>query len=110
MKGAIESVRSFEEFEGKYQRLSDAQQRQVWEAASFEIQQNYQRWLEALLAVPQAVWEARKVLVQVCTLPETNLIRQQYDREILNSACKLIHPDTRKRLKRLLEESKRLQP
>lgn len=107
---AIDSVISFEAFKEKYERLSDAHQRQVWSVASPEIQQNYQRWLDAFIAVPQAVWEARKKLVRVVTLPEMNRIRQEVDREILSSAHQLIHPSSRKLLKRLLEESKRVQP
>lgn len=107
---AINSVISFEEFKEKFEQLSDAQQRQVWSAASLEIQQNYQRWLEAFIAVPQVVWDARKALLRVVTLPEMNEIRQQVDREILSAAYKLIHPNSRKRLKQLVEESKQVQP
>lgn len=107
---AIDSVRSFEEFREKYERLSDSQQRQVWNAANPEARKNYQQWLDAFLAVPQAVWDARKALIRVVTLPEMNQIRQQIERNHLTLAYKLIHPDNQKLLKRLLEESKRVQP
>jgi len=107
---AINSMPSFEEFKEKYERLSNSQQRQVWSAANSETQQNYQRWLDAFLAVPQAVWDVRKALIRVVTLPEMNAIRQQFDSDLLNAACKLIHSSNRKFLKQLLKESKRVQP
>lgn len=107
---AINSMPLFEEFKEKYERLPEVQQRQVWRAASDKVQQNYQRWLNAFVEVPQAVWDARKALIQSVTLPEMNQVRQQFDSEILNLAYKLIHPSSQKRLKQLLKESKQVQP
>jgi hypothetical protein len=107
---AISSVSTFEEFKDRYDQLSDAQQRQIWGAASPEARQTYQHWQEAFLAIPQSVWEARKALLGVVTVSDMNEIRQQFDRDVLSTALKLIHESAQKSLKRLLKVSKQEQP
>jgi|GEM_PF-1225709 len=107
---AIKSVSTFEEFKINYERLTDGQQRQVWSDARPEVQQNYQHWQDAFLAVPESVWTARKALLGVVNFGEMNAVRREHDREVLSLALKLIHPSSHKHLKRLLEEAKKVQP
>ncbi len=107
---AISSVGTFEEFQDKYDRLTNAQQRQVWSAARPEAQQIYQRWQDAFLAVSPIIWEARKALLSTVTVTEINQIRQQFDQDVLTAAFKLIHPSSQRLLKRILEAAKRVQP
>lgn len=106
----IDSIVAFEDFKIRYDQLPDAQQCQIWGAASPEARQTYQHWQEAFLAVPRLVWEVRKALLGVVTVAEMNEIRRQFDRDVLSLAFKLIHPSSQKSLKRLLKLSKQEQP
>jgi P4 family phage/plasmid primase-like protien len=104
----IKSVLTFERFKLKFQQLTDAQQRQVWEVASPELKQKYGHWLNEFVAIPQTVWEARKALLRVINAREVKQLQAQFDRDTLNQAYKLIHPSTRKELKSLINEAKNL--
>ncbi|MBD1868886.1 hypothetical protein H6F95_16600 [Cyanobacteria bacterium FACHB-471] len=44
------------------------------------------------LVVPENVWEARAALLQVFSSGEIKDVQQQFDRDTLNQAYKLIHP------------------
>lgn len=105
---AIKSIRTFERFNISYERLPDAQQRQIWEAASPELHQKYQDWLNEFLLVPEVVWEARKALLCIFSPSGVQEVREQFEQDTLNRAYKLVHPDVQKQLKRWIEMADRL--
>lgn len=104
----IKSIQTFGSFNSKYEQLPDVQQRQVREAASFEVQGKYEHWLKEFLAVPQSVRDALKSLLRVFNSHEMKELQQQFDRDTLNQAYELIHPRTQKELKGLIESAKHL--
>jgi aspartate ammonia-lyase len=104
----INSIVSLESFNSKFEQLPDAVRQQVMDAASAEARQNYDRWLDQLKAIPEVIFEARKALMRVCTIGGAQQVQQQFDRQTLNSAFRLLPPDIQKQLEPLIKAAKRL--
>lgn len=100
---AIKSMRVFEWFKTRYEQLPEAQQRQIWQEARPELRQKYEHWLNAFLSVPDVVWEAREALLRISDSEGMKEIRARFDRDTLNQAYQLVHPEVKKRLKQWIK-------
>ena len=96
----INSVATVERFNLSYNGLSEAEQRQIWAAARPEWRASYEYWSNELLLVPEIVWEARQALWRIFSPDGVKAVRQQFDRDTLNWAYQLVHPDVQRQLQR----------
>lgn len=99
----IQSVVSFDEFASKYKLFFEAQQQQIWEAATPELRRKYDHWQANFLAVPDVVWNAHHALMHTYSVPELKAVREQFEPEILRAASKLLNKSVKAQIKGLFE-------
>jgi hypothetical protein len=97
----VSSLRSVDRFKRQLEVLTDAQQRQLWTAASPELQAQYCQWLDRWFEVPETVWAARRALLGVVTVPQLQAVYEQFDAETLNQGWKLLGKQERQSIKAL---------